>query len=104
MTVSRFRSRYGAYDVIRAELALPVETNDEGTATQAVITFETAEGFHGDLQPVSITGATLFRQANGHTFTASYDGQRRTVSREKARKQYAAVLRQGYSPDIERLF
>jgi hypothetical protein len=104
MTVSRFRSSYGPYDVIRAELARPVETNSEGTATQSVITFETAEAFEGDQQPVSIVGATLFRQANGHSFTASYDGQRRTLSREKARRQYAAALQQGYSPEIERLF
>jgi len=104
MTVTRFRSRYGAYDVIRAELAMPAETNSEGTTTQAVITYETAEGFHGDLQPVSITGATLFRLANGHTFTSSYDGQRRTLNREQARKQYQASLRGGYSPSIERLF
>lgn len=104
MTVSRFRSQWGSYDVIRAELAMPAETNSEGTTTQNVITFETAEAFDGDHQPVSYVGATLFKGADGHTFQSSYQGQRQTLSREQARKVYRSVLQQGYSPDVQRLF
>lgn len=104
MSITTFPSAYGPYMVTRARLAMPAVTNSEGTTTQSVITFETASQFEGDQQPVSIVGATLFVQANGRQFSASYDGQRRTVSRERARKQYRAALRTGYSPAIDWLF
>ena len=99
----RFRSRWGNYDVIRCELAREPETNSEGVTTQAILTFETAEAFSGDRQPVSIVGATLFLRPDGHRHSASYDGQRRTLTREKARQQYRAAIAQGYSPDVARI-
>lgn len=103
MANTRFRSNYGAYDVIRCELARQPETNSDGVTTQAVLTFETAEAFSGDQQPVRITGATLFVHENGHRHSASYSGQQRTLSRDKARQQYRSALAQGYSPDIARI-
>lgn len=104
MTVSTFASAYGPYTVTRAELACPPTTNSEGTTTQAVLTFETATFNDGHQQPVRVTGATLFVDCNGRQHSASYQGQQRTLGREKARKQYLAALQQGYSPAIERLF
>ncbi len=103
MAIHTFPSRWGSYTVTRAELARPSETSAEGTLTQSVLTFETASAFEGDQQPVSVVGATLFTQADGRTFAASYEGQRRTLSREQARRQYLAALQQGYSPSIDRI-
>lgn len=100
MAVSTFRSAYGSYNVTRAVIACAPELNSEGTTTQRVLTFETTD----QTEAVSIVGKTLFRQANGHTFTASYDGQRRTTDKATGRKQYRAALQQGYSPAIDILF
>jgi hypothetical protein len=104
MAVSTFQSRWGNYLVTRAELACPVAVNTDGVSTQSVLTFETATFPNDDQQPVRVTGATLFRHADGRQHVASYEGQQRTLSRERARKQYRAALQQGYSPAIERLF
>jgi len=100
MTVTTFRSNYGSYNVTRAVLACKPEINNEGTKTQNVVIFETTD----QQEAVSIVGKTLFLQANGHTFASSYDGQRRTSLKPCARRQYANLLNQGYSPDIELIY
>jgi len=100
MTVTTFRSNYGSYNVTRAVLACKPEINNEGTTTQDVVIFETTD----QQEAVSIVGKTLFMLDNGHTFESSYTGQRRTLLKPCARKQYANVLKQGYSPDIELIY
>ena len=100
MTVITFRSSYGTYNVTRAVLACEPEVSKDGTTTQNVVIFETTD----QTETVSIVGKTLFLQADGHTFEASYDGQRRTSLKPSARKQYASVLKQGYSPNIELIY
>jgi hypothetical protein len=100
MTVTTFRSNYGSYNVTRAVLACKPEINNEGTTTQDVVIFEATD----QQEAVSIVGKTLFVLANGHTFESSYDGQRRTSLKPCARRQYASVLKQGYSPDIELIY
>ena len=100
MTVTTFRSSYGSYNVTRAVLACQPEVNAEGTTTQDVLIFETTD----QTEAVSITGKTLFLQTDGHTFSSSYDGQRRTCLKPSARKQYAGALRQGYSPNVELIY
>ena len=100
MTVTTFRSSYGTYNVTRAVLACQPEISAEGTTTQNVLIFETTD----QQEAVSIVGKTLFLQADGHTFEASYDGQRRTSLKPCARKQYASALKQGYSADIELIY
>jgi hypothetical protein len=100
MAVTTFRSSYGTYNVTRAVLACQSEVSAEGTTTQNVLIFETTD----QTETVSIVGKTLFLQADGHTFEASYDGQRRTSLKPCARKQYARALKQGYSPDIELIY
>ena len=100
MTVTTFRSSYGTYNVTRAVLACQPEISAEGTTTQNVLIFETTD----QQEVVSILGKTLFLQADGHTFEASYDGQRRTSLKPHARKQYASALKQGYSPSIELIY
>jgi hypothetical protein len=55
-------------------------------------------------ETVAIVGKTLFRRPDGHTFEASYDGQRRTSLKPCARKQYARALAQGYSPDVDLIY
>ena len=100
MAITTFRSSYGSYNVTRAVLACQPETNAEGTTTQSILIFETTD----QQEAVSIVGKTLFLQANGHTFEASYDGQRRTSLKPNARKQYASALKQGYSADIELIY
>ena len=100
MTVTTFRSSYGTYNVTRAVLACEPETNDEGTTTQSVLIFETTD----QTETVSIVGKTLFLQANGHSFEASYDGQRRVALKPSARKQYASALKQGYSAEIPLIY
>ncbi len=100
MTITTFRSSYGSYNVTRAVLACQPETNTEGTTTQSILIFETTD----QTETVSIVGKTLFLQTNGHTFEASYDGQRRTSLKPSARKQYASALKQGYSANIELIY
>ena len=100
MTVTTFRSSYGTYNVTRAVLACQPEISAEGTTTQNVLIFETTD----QQEVVSILGKTLFLQADGHTFEASYDGQCRTSLKPRARKQYASALKQGYSPSIELIY
>jgi hypothetical protein len=104
MTVTTFPSSYGNYTITRAELACQPTVNSEGTTCQNVITFETSTFPDDDQQPVRVVAATLFRAADGHTFSSSYQGQQRTVSREEGRRQYRRVLQEGYSPAIDRLF
>lgn len=100
MTIATFRSNYGSYNVIRAVLAREPEVMKDGTTTQNVVIFETTD----QQEAVSITGKTLFMLADGHKFQSSYDGQRRTALKPCARKQYASVLNQGYSPNIELIY
>jgi len=100
MTVTTFRSSYGTYNVTRAVLACQPEISAEGTTTQNVLIFETTD----QQEAVSIVGKTLFLQADGHTFEASYDGQRRTSLKPCARKQYARALQEGYSADIALIY
>ena len=100
MAVITFRSNYGTYNVTRAVLACEPEVNSEGTTTQNVVIFETND----QQEAVSIVGETLFLAANGHKFQSSYDGQLRTSLKPSARKQYASLLKQGYSPNIELIY
>ena len=100
MTVTTFRSNYGSWNVTRAVLACEPEVNSEGTTTQNVVIFETTD----QQEAVSIVGKTLCLTASGHKFQSSYDGQRRTSLKPSARKQYASVLKQGYSPNIELIY
>lgn len=100
MAITTFRSSYGSYSVTRAVLACKPEVNAEGTTTQNVIIFETTD----QTETVSIVGKTLFLAADGHTFESSYSGQRRTSLKPSARKQYASVLKQGYSPNIDLIY
>jgi len=100
MTVTTFRSSYGTYNVTQAVLACQPEISADGTTTQSVLIFETTD----QQEAVSIVGKTLFLQSDGHTFQSSYDGQRRTLLKPCARKQYASALKQGYSPDIELIY
>ena len=100
MSVTTFPSAYGNYNVTRAVLACEPRTMSEGTITQDVLVFETTDT--GGV--VSITGKTLFLQPDGHTFSSSYDGQRRTSLKPSARKQYANALRHGYRPDVELIY
>jgi len=100
MAITTFRSNYGPWNVTRAVLACKPEVSKEGTTTQRVVIFETTD----QQEAVSITGKTLFMLANGHKFQSSYDGQRRTLLKPRARKQYASVLKQGYSPIIELIY
>jgi len=100
MTVTTFPSSYGSYSVTRAVLACQPRISAEGTTTQDVLIFETTD----QTETVSITGKTLFLQTDGHTFSSSYDGQRRTSLKPCARRQYARALQQGYSPDVELIY
>ena len=100
MTISTFRSAYGSYNVTRAVLAMPPRTNAYGTTTQDVVTFETTD----QTEAVSIIGATLFLDANGHQSRASYMGQDRTLGKADARKQYRSILAQGYSPSTALIY
>jgi hypothetical protein len=100
MTVTTFRSNYGSWNVIRAVLACEPEVSKEGTTTQRVVIFETTD----QQEAVTITGKTLFKMANGHKFQSSYDGQRRTVTKPRARKVYAIDLKDGYSPNVELIY
>ena len=100
MAVITFRSNYGTYNVTRAVLACEPEVNSEGTTTQNVVIFETND----QQEAVSIVGKTLFLAANGHKFQSSYDVQRRTSLKPSARKQYASLLKHGYSPNIELIY
>ena len=100
MTVTTFPSAYGSYSVTQAVLACQPRISPEGTTTQDVLVFETTD----QTETVSITGKTLFLQTDGHTFSSSYDGQRRTSLKPCARRQYARALQQGYSPDVELIY
>jgi YD repeat-containing protein len=100
MAITTFRSAYGPYNVTQAVLAKPPRTNTEGTTTQAIVTFETTD----QTEAVSIIGATLFLGADGHKSSASYDGQRRTLGKTDARKQYRSILAQGYSPSTALIY
>jgi hypothetical protein len=100
MAIHTFRSNYGSWNVTRAVLACKPEISKEGTTTQKVVIFETTD----QQEAVRITGKTLFILANGRKHQCSYDGQRQTTLKPCARKQYASVLKQGYSPNIELIF
>jgi hypothetical protein len=99
MTVTTFPSAYG-YEVTRAVLACEPGTDKEGTVTQDVMIFETTN----ITETVSIVGKTLFLMPDGHTFQSSYEGQRRTLLKPDARKQYAKILREGYKPDVALIY
>ena len=100
MTVSTFRSRWGSYNVTRAVMAMEPETNNEGTTTQNVVTFETTD----QTETVSIVGKTLFLCEDGHTFESCYDGQRMTLLKPQARKVYALRLKEGFSTETPLIY
>ena len=99
MTVSTFPSRYG-YNVTRAVLAMAPETNDEGTTTQNVVTFEA-----NDIsEAVSIVSKTLFLCPDGHTFESCYQGQRMALVKAQARKVYGLRLKEGFNPETALIY
>jgi hypothetical protein len=100
MAVTTFPSAYGSYNVTRAIIACEPSTNKEGTITQDVLVFETTD----QTETVSVIGKTLFLMPSGRKFHSSYDGQRRTLLKPDARKQYASALKQGYKPQTSLIY
>lgn len=100
MAITTFRSIYGSYSVTHAVLACDPETSKDGTTTQDVLIFEATD----QTEAVSITGKTLFKAVDGHKFESIHNGQCMTLLKPCARKQYAKVLKEGYSPNIELIY
>ena len=110
MAIETFQSRYG-YQVTRARLCgVPKVTAGagDGYRSQEIITFETAS--NGDTVAVTMWSQMISVDPDGNDSRHSHlvgacawKGGAQSYSKAKARELYRKALKDGLSPDIERI-